>query len=475
MPLADALAAADDLATARELYEQVAASGEYDDGRRAVAAERAEALGHDDAVVSGEIAAARRAPSLERAARELAAEEDWTGAIAAAERAADARARGRHRARSSCSSSSTSRPATSPPPPRRSAASSCSIEDPAARAALWRRRARLYRDALGRDAEAYRCLKEAHACAPADPEIAYQLRTAAMVRGEWALAASLLYREIAAAPTPRDRGALHLELALIFEERLDDDAQAQVNYEQALAFDPTIPAAKLPLARRYEAIGRHADAARALRGRRGDRARRRSRAAARAAAARRARAAAAGGPEPELAAQLERAEAAGDLDAALELAHQLWRTEPGHPAAFRVLANVHRASGDLAALTELTAVRASRAETADERATAWLEVARLAEEIGALDQAARAYDLALIEDPGHIGALDARGALAFRLGDYATADLIYRDLAPGESVLGDDELALRRSIIAEQLGRDDRGARTSRRPPRAPRPAAATS
>ena len=98
----------------------------------------------------------------------------------------------------------------------------CSSDDPDAARALWRRRAKLYRDALGRDAEAYRCLKEAHACAPADPEIAYQLRTAAMVRGEWALVASLLYREIAAAPTPRDRGALHLELALIFEEKLDD-------------------------------------------------------------------------------------------------------------------------------------------------------------------------------------------------------------------------------------------------------------
>src|SRR5262249_21300028 len=71
------------------------------------------------------------------------------------------------------------------------------VDDPAERALLWRRRAKLYRDSLGRDAEAYRCLKEAHACAPTDIEIAYQLRTAAMVRGEWALAGSLLYREIA--------------------------------------------------------------------------------------------------------------------------------------------------------------------------------------------------------------------------------------------------------------------------------------
>src|SRR4029077_15627525 len=108
------------------------------------------------------------------------------------------------------------------------------IDEPPRRAALWRRRARMYRDALGRDAEAYRCLKEAHACSPADPEVAYQLRTAAMVRGEWPLAASLMYREIAAAANPRDRGALHLELAMIYEERLDDAAQAADNLEPAL-------------------------------------------------------------------------------------------------------------------------------------------------------------------------------------------------------------------------------------------------
>ena len=49
---------------------------------------------------------------------------------------------------------------------------------------------------------------------------------------------------------------------MIYEERLADEAQAQANFEQALAFDPTIPAVKLPLARRYEAIGRTSEAAR---------------------------------------------------------------------------------------------------------------------------------------------------------------------------------------------------------------------
>jgi tetratricopeptide (TPR) repeat protein len=470
LPLADALAAADELSAARDLYEQVARSNDYEPDRRAYAAGIAYELGRDDSIVSGEIRAIRPAdledepppapireepsdePSLSRA-RELADAGDVPRAIAVAERAAEAAPDDNvalelleqlylDAGDITAASEAIGRQLL------------LFEDDSAARAALWRRRAKLYRDALGRDAEAYRCLKEAAACSPADAEIAYQLRTAAMVRGEWGLVASLLYREIAAAATPRDRGALHLELAMIFDERLDDPSQAQVNYEQALAFDPSIPAVKAPLARRYEAAGRYDDAARLY-----DEAATSARAADRASliadAARSRAAAQTVGGHADLAAQLERAESSGDVDAAQELAHQLWNAELGHAAAFRVLASIHRTRGDLPALTEITTVRANKAASPEERATAWLEVARLAEELAKLDQAARAYDLALIEDPGHVGALDARGALAFRLGDYATADLIYRDLSPGESVLGDDELALRRSIVAEQLGRDN--------------------
>ncbi len=436
---------------ARELYELVSTSDEYDPARRAFAAERIEALTRDPSRVSGEITPPAQY-SLARAIR-FADSEDWKGAIAEAENAAELDPAGSaallllERLYLEVGDITAASEAIG--------RQLLTVEDPAKRAILWRRRARLYRDTLGRDAEVYRCLKEAHACAPADPEIAYQLRTAAMVRGEWALAASLLYREIAAAANPRDRGALHLELALIYEERLDDEAQAQVNYEQALAFDPTIPAAKLPLARRYETMGRHAEAAKLYA---------EAAAGARAAdrsnlleAAERARSASSPSlelPTTTLASQLEGAIGANDAEAALELAHQLWRVEPGNATAFRVIADAHRISGELDALVELTSVRASQTDSGEERAAAWLEVARLAEQLGSLDQAARAYDLTLIDDPGNVTALDARGALSFRLGDWATADLIYRDLGAGESMLGDDELALRRSIISEKLGRD---------------------
>ena len=453
MPLADALASADDIVLARDLYEQIAESPDYEAEQRRFAAERAAALGRDDSIISGEIRPRRPGATAHPElvlARDLASREDWPEAIAAAERAAEANPADVEAlqllerlyleiADLTKASEAIGRQIV--------------VSDvPATRAQLWRRRARLYRDALGRDAEAYRCLKEAHACTPADPEIAYQLRTAAMVRGEWALAASLLYREIAAATSPRDRGALHLELALVYEERLEDAAQAQVNYEQALVFDPTIPAARAPLARRYEDIGRYADAARLY-----DEAATYARPADRAtllADAARCRASIETGHVGTSAGKLERAIADGDEPAALEFAQELWRAEPGHPAAFRVLSRHYRTQGDLPMLTEIVAAGVTTADTPEERATAWLEVARLAEELGKLPEASRAYDLALIEEPGHVGALDARGALAFRLGDWATADLIYRDLAPSETALGADELALRRSIISEKLGRD---------------------
>jgi tetratricopeptide (TPR) repeat protein len=455
MPLADALAAAEEIDEAREMYERIAQSDEYDDLRRSWAADRAEALGRDHSIVSGEIPV-REAPSGPPPnlthARELADKEEWEAAIREADRVAEANPVDREALELlellyletgdiTAASEAIGRQLVI-------------ADQPDDKAKLWRRRAKIYRDALGRDAEAYRCLKEAHACAPADPEIAYQLRTAAMVRGEWALAASLLYREIAAAPDPRERGALHLELAMIFHEKLDDLPQAQVNYEQALAFDPTIPAAKAPLAHLYEKVGKHGDAARLFL-EAGAMARAGDRPALLQAAARNRAASNALGANAPLVRKLERAIEDGNNDAALDLAHQLWRLEAGHALAFKVLANVHRLGGDLDALTELTTLRASRAEQPEDRATAWLEVARLAEELGKLDQAARAYDLALIEEPGHTGALDARGALAFRLGDWSTADLIYRDLDEGDSVLGDDDLALRRSIIAENLGRHE--------------------
>lgn len=148
-------------------------------------------------------------------------------------------------------------------------------EDRLLRAALWSRRARLYRDLLHREGEAYRCLREAFANDPDSGDIAHALRSIAMARGEWGLSAELLYREIAAAgaagaataaaSSDGDAGqevaALYNELGLVFDQKLGDAEQAQRCYEHALGLDPAIPAAPKPLARLYELAGRDADAA----------------------------------------------------------------------------------------------------------------------------------------------------------------------------------------------------------------------
>ncbi|MDX2089001.1 MAG: hypothetical protein SFX73_14185, partial [Kofleriaceae bacterium] len=447
LPLADALAAGGEHEPARKLYAQIANESGYDVHRRTYARERAETLGRPTLEMP-----APPAPELAQV-KTLADEGNLDSAIELAEQVAAAAAPGDTAALEALEVlyfQAGNVTAASEAIGRQLQI----VADDIARAQLWRRRAKLYRDTLDRDAEAYRCLKEAHACSPDDPEIAYQLRASAMARGEWALAASLLYREIAATTQPRERGALHLELALILDEKLEDEQQAQVNYEQALELDPTIPAAKLPLARRYESIERFAEAAAlyesaALTGRPTERGE-----LLEAALRCKDRIEAANTAPHDLDVQLAAAEAAGEPEVARELAHQLWRSDPGNEIAFRVLATEHRAAGDLAALTELTTVRASKLEAGTSRAAAWINVARLADDLGQTEQAARAYDLALADDPGHLAALDARAALAYRLRDYATADIIYRDLDASTSSLPPDELAHRRAIIAEKLGRD---------------------
>ena len=418
-------------------------------------------------------AAGARPTSRQSTARQLAENEDCPGRDRRCRARRDEPARTIRR-RSSCSSSSTSSRATSPRPPRRSAASSCSPTTRRARAALWRRRAKLYRDALGRDAEAYRCLKEAHACSPADPEIAYQLRTAAMVRGEWALVASLLYREIAAAPHPRDRGALapraRADLRGAARRRRPGAGQLRAG-ARVRPDDPRgASATRAPLRGDRPPAEARGSTRRPPR-----RARRRSRELARGRRALQRARAAVERPRSRGAARARRGRRRSRR-ARSSSPHQLWRLEPGHAAAFRVLASVHRASGDLAALTELTTVRVGQgADSPDERAAAWLEVARLADELGQLDRGrARVRPRAR----SRIRATSARSTraaqLAFRVGDFADRGPDLRDLAAGDSVLGADELALRRSIIAEQLGRDSEALDLARAAaaaaPGAPRP-----
>ena len=283
-----------------------------------------------------------------------------------------------------------------------------STAEPTQRSPLWLRRADLYQE-LNREAEVFRCLKEAHACDPQNLVTARRLREYAAARGNWSFVASLLYREIAGTEAPAARAALHRLLAQVFREHLSDAISAQRNEGQAQALDGNaMSPSTVAAASEFE----HA---------------------------------------------LLSAEQSQDRGAQIDAAEMLWRQQPGNAAAFRVLASDRRDRADLEGLFVLTKKRADQCEDMQERTMIWLDAAHCAESHNGLDDAARAYDQALIASPDHVFALDARASLAFRVGDYATADFIYRDLDHDQSMLPPEELAWRRSVIAENLGSDSTG------------------
>ncbi|HPH65854.1 MAG TPA: hypothetical protein PLF40_08925 [Kofleriaceae bacterium] len=465
LPLADALIASDDAASARELYMQVQAHPELDARSRAIATERLALLDqvthnappdfsksilqrmheysspgmpvappspqpspppppalplhdtppvaipavpviaarHNDATVPIVMVPAESA-DLQRA-REFASREQWVDAIVFAERAANP-PNIEHAALPLLEQ--LYRRAGDP-----TAASFAlgrqiaSTADPLQRSPLWLRRADLYQE-LNRDAEVYRCLKEAHACDPQNLATARRLREYASARGNWSFVASLLYREIAGTEAPVDRAALHRLLARVFREQLDDASSAQRNDAQAAALTGSSEVPATAAQNQFE----HA---------------------------------------------LLSAEQNHDRAAQIDAAEMLWRQQPGNAAAFRVLAADRRDRADLEGLFVLTKKRADQCEDMQERTMIWLDAAHCAESHNSLDDAARAYDQALIAVPDHAFALDARASLAFRVGDYATADFIYRDLDHDQSMLPPEELAWRRSVIAENLSSDSIG------------------
>ncbi len=385
-------------------------------------------------------------------------------------------------------------------------------EDRLERAELWQKRARLCRERLHDEAETYRCLKEAHANAPENGDIANRLRSIAMAHGEWALAAELIYAEISAATTPREKGALHFELALVYDEKLLDAEQARVNYEQALELDPEIPAAPQPLARLYELVMRHEDAMRmaelaaersdsdlergqlwrqaarnAERAGLGDDARRLYNLSAMTAAdddsqaAQAALARLSGGPD-DAAGQREllelRLREAGELDQQVDILHQLLDlaaadedheairrharallvADPTDSSAYLALKGMAEADRDWLALAELVDRRAAAIEDRPERAARYYELGRIyLDQIGDLSAALNAFEQALGADPTHPSALEALAAIAYQKSDWGHARELYAQLRPETCSLSADALAFRRGEIAEALG-DDRAA-----------------
>ena len=384
-------------------------------------------------------------------------------------------------------------------------------EDRALRADLWVERAMLYRDVLHREPEAYRCLKEAVACSPSHPEATVLLRAYAVARGEWALCAELLYREIAAHPDPVDKAALHVELALVYEERLLDVESAVRNHETARSLDPSGPVPAPALARLYAQMGRLSEAAHAEEeaaqfaldpdGRSARLARAAAHweragdlteasrlyrsAAAVAGAGDPARAAAARldrlpGAPPDLAETRARLQArlseTQDPEEKLDVLRRLLAAavsaaedEEIDKRAQEVLA---RDSLDVTAFVERRRVLIgreawlalaphlrARAEAIDdpaERASLFFELGRLhASRLRDQARAALAFEEALRADPGHSAALDALADIAYRQHDWERARTLYRRLDEHASTLGADVVWFRRGELAEAMGLEE--------------------
>ncbi len=128
--------------------------------------------------------------------------------------------------------------------------------DPALRAQLLSRRAQVLLDWLGLAEEAAATLRHARTIAPDDPALADQLVTALLKAGRDRDAASILEGRIEALTTTDpeatasrgDLAALHIRLAQIRLERLDDRPGARAAIDYALALVPEHPTALAVLA-----------------------------------------------------------------------------------------------------------------------------------------------------------------------------------------------------------------------------------
>ena len=370
--------------------------------------------------------------------------------------------------------------------------------DPRERARVYFRQAEICRDFLRRDTDSYHYLRRAFEAYPDDVDIAYALRVSSMARGEWTVATQLIEREIATLEDPRELGALHLELALIHDEKLLDARSACENYERALELDPEIPAAPRPLARIYELEGRLADAA-AMHERaamalddleqRALLLRRAAECAERAGdieTARRLygvvessahddptraeathaldRLAGASGDEvvdelqreiANLQRRLEAATTERDREQAEMLAYRLLELEPANLAAFTALEANAEASGDWPLLAALISDRANAVVTPDETAAAYFELGSLNERrLHDTEAAIEAYENALRALPNHPAALEALASVAFARRDWGRARALYGRMRADRSSITEEILAYRRGVISEGLGND---------------------
>src|SRR5262249_1708575 len=270
-----------------------------------------------------------------------------------------------------------------------------------------------YRDELGREPEAYRCYREAFANDPSFLDAAQALRAMAAMRGEWGLVSELLYREIESVDDLGEKATLHVELALIFEERLHDVDAAIRNHESALSLDPNETVSPPALARLYAAAQRFPEAAHAEE-----------------------TAAAIELIPNDRAARLLRAgehmERAGWTDDAVRLYGQAAGVPGGGDATATARAKAVRLGGEARRPEEIRAELESRLAgdpDADERLAALRQLLRLAVEAGDDDVALARTGEILVRDPGDAAAFLERRRLLSARGDWAGVVDLYRSRA----------------------------------------------
>jgi len=310
------------------------------------------------------------------------------------------------------------------------------------RAGLFYDRAILARDEYHDDMLVYEYLKEAAANDPDDPRFSHALRTIAMARGEWALAAELTYREISASTDTEELGALYLELALIFDEKLLDAPQALANYEQALTLDPTIPAAPRPLARLYELASRYEDAAEMY------------------------QKAAELTPDPTERGRLYRHAAMNAEQANLgELAGRLYAQvadeadggdrKAAKEATERIQGDEKRSASGILSVDEMRARLVGSDGDPSERAKLLFQLGQAYQhELQDPNAALRAYEESLRLDPGLMVAIDALADLCYQQRDWPRAHHFYQSIQPELSALPPAQVAFRQAEIAEAMGNE---------------------
>ena len=288
----------------------------------------------------------------------------------------------------------------------------------AERSLLLVERARLLADRLDREPEAWFALREAVALAPTLLSAVQELRRLATTRGEWALVAELLERELDACAPP-ERAGLHAELGLALEELLEIDGALR-HLEQAVMLEPAHRAAQEALTRLRPLAG-------------------------------------------AVTSPLAAAWPVAAVWPAIAWTAAGTVVPDDEPSALERFADRRReleAAGEHAELADLLRLRADEVAIPADRAALFFEAARLSmAHLGGAEHAAADLARAVRADPTHPAALDALADLAWQRRDLDHARALYAGLDPRLSVLGADEVLYRRGALALTLGHDDEAER----------------